>query len=315
MALESTHSKQVIVQISPVNSRQLKFLDITALKAAFQNDPDLVNIDAGILPQVFRTLFVCTGCDYISFFSQIGKATFLRYYFQYATFISGRECKGTLADTEEESCNRGFLAFLRLIGTVYFKKHATCFETQSPVRHFQNFASETTWLEEIRQSIWHRISFENEMIPSNEALFFHWKRSCWILQMWRQSDKNTMVLRPITEYGWDLNDGKLTVIWDTQTNMQAIRDRVNLLLRGCKCVTGCSTGRCSCRRSKRQCSEGCQCVNCSNTVIATIDSNPDLAEIAIEELAVTEEPQYDNTEELMDWVFGPEVEESDSDSV
>ena len=80
-------------------------------------------------------------------------------------------------------------------------------------------------------------------------------------------------------------------------------------------MTGCSTGRCSCRRSKHQCYEGCQCVNCSSTVIATIDSNPDLAEIAIEELAVTEEPQYDNTEELMDWVFGPEIEESDSDSV
>ena len=37
---------------------------------------------------------------------------------------------------------------------------------------------------------------------------------------------------------WDLNDGKLTVIWNTQMNMQAICDGVNLLLRGCKCVTG-----------------------------------------------------------------------------
>ena len=84
---------------------------MTALKAAFQNDPDLVNIDADILPQVFQTLFVCTGCDYISFFSHIGKATFLRYVFQYATFISGKKCKGTLADTDEESCDSGFLAF------------------------------------------------------------------------------------------------------------------------------------------------------------------------------------------------------------
>jgi len=78
MALDSTHSKQVVVQISPVNSRQLKFLDITTLNAAFQNDPDLANIDAIILPQI---LFVCTGCDYISFFSRIGKATLLRYFF------------------------------------------------------------------------------------------------------------------------------------------------------------------------------------------------------------------------------------------
>ena len=135
MALESRHGKEVSVQISPINSKQLKFLDMSALILAFQNDPDLVNIEVGILPHVFQTMYVCTGCDYTSFFSQIGKATFLRYFFQYAAFITGRNSKGTLADTglEEESCNSGFFAFLRLIGTVYFKKHITCFETSSPV--------------------------------------------------------------------------------------------------------------------------------------------------------------------------------------
>jgi len=50
--------------------------------------------------------------------------------------------------------------------------------------------------------------------------------------LWRQTDKNTMVLQPITNYGWAVNDSKLTVVWDTPTNMQAIRDRVNVLLRG-----------------------------------------------------------------------------------
>ena len=96
MPLESTHGKEVIVQISPVNSRQLKFLDMTALKAAFQNDPDLVNIDAGILPQVFQTLFVCTGCDYISFFSQIGKATFLHYFFSMLPLLVVKSVKERL---------------------------------------------------------------------------------------------------------------------------------------------------------------------------------------------------------------------------
>ena len=87
---------------------------MTALKAAFQNDPDLVNIDADILLQAFQTLFVCTGCDYISFFSQIGKATFLHHLFSvcYLYFISGKECKGTLVDTEEESCNSKALSKL-----------------------------------------------------------------------------------------------------------------------------------------------------------------------------------------------------------
>jgi len=73
-----------------------------------------------------QTLFVRTGCDYTSFFSQIGKAPFLQYFFQYAAFITGRESKCSLADTdlEGENYKKGFLAFLWLIGTVYFKKHA-----------------------------------------------------------------------------------------------------------------------------------------------------------------------------------------------
>ena len=98
------------------------------------------------------------------------------------------------------------------------------------------------------------------MIPSNEALYYHWKRSCWVLHMFRQADKNSMVLQPITEYGWTISDNKLTVVWDTPRNMQAIRDRVNLLLKGCKCVTCCTTKRCGCKRKNTHCSEGCQLV-------------------------------------------------------
>ena len=39
------------------------------------NDPDLG-------PQILQTINVTTGCDYVSFFSQIGKSTFLRFFFQ-----------------------------------------------------------------------------------------------------------------------------------------------------------------------------------------------------------------------------------------
>ena len=41
-----------------------------------------------------------------------------------------------------------------------------------------------------RQNFWDRIKFENEMIPFTDALYLHWKRSCWIF-MWQQADKNT----------------------------------------------------------------------------------------------------------------------------
>ena len=307
-----------------MNSRELQFLDMSALSEAFLNDPDLANINADIVPQAMQTLFVCTGCDYTSFFSQIGKATFLRYFFQYAAFITGRESQGTLADTglEGETYNNGFLAFLRLIGTVYFKKHATGFETPSPANHFQNFSSTHTtvqqqhkdWLEDIRQNIADRITFDNDMIPSIEALYYHWKRSCWVLHMWRQADKNNMVLKPITEYSWTLSDNKLTVVWDTPENMQAIRDRVSLLLKGCKCVTCCTTRRCGCKRNNTQCSEGCQCINCLNMPRTEEVEDGDLAEIALEETVSTDITQLDmDTDELVDWVFGEEEDSASED--
>ena len=65
-----------------------------------------------------------TGCDYISFFSRIGKTTFYRYFFQHAEFITSGQLQGTLADIElrDNSFEKGFLSFLRLVGVTYFKK-------------------------------------------------------------------------------------------------------------------------------------------------------------------------------------------------
>ena len=80
-------------------------------------------------------------------------------------FITGRESKGSLADIglEGENYKNGFLAFLRLIGTVYFKKHAIAFETPSPANHFLKFSGTTIqqqhkdWLEDIQQHVAHLI--------------------------------------------------------------------------------------------------------------------------------------------------------------
>ena len=48
------------------------------------------------LPQILQTLFVCTGCDYVSFFSGFGKVSFL-HYFSVAPFISGANANGSLS--------------------------------------------------------------------------------------------------------------------------------------------------------------------------------------------------------------------------
>ena len=99
-------------------------LSLDSLRRSLEGDPDLSTIPRELLPKVLQTLFICTGCDYVSYFAGIGKSTFLKVFFQHASFIN-IVCQGTLASTCDTSCELGFLSFVRLIGTVYSKKYVS----------------------------------------------------------------------------------------------------------------------------------------------------------------------------------------------
>ena len=76
------------------------------------------------------------------------------------------------------------------------------------------------------------------------------------------------------DYGWKvIENEKIEVVWDTEDNIKKIRKRAEILLKGCKCKTGCKSGRCKCRREKNDCSEGCECINCENINKQTIDDD------------------------------------------
>ena len=68
----ASQNKQVMVQISQLSSRETKFIHLPALITALQNDPDLAGMDSTELTKIMQALLVCTGCDYVSFFSGIG---------------------------------------------------------------------------------------------------------------------------------------------------------------------------------------------------------------------------------------------------
>ena len=73
------------------------------------------------------------------------------------------------------------------------------------------------------------------MIPSTEALYRHWRRTCWVLDMWKKANNNHMVLHPLANFGWKVTNESLTFDWDSGNNMEAVRQRVIQLLKGCKC--------------------------------------------------------------------------------
>lgn len=115
----------------------------------------------------------------------------------------------------------------------------------------------------------------------------------------------------MTSFGWSLENDTLNIIWDSQENMDQIQKNVTSLLKGCRCVTGCSSRRCSCVKGNNSCSPGCECKNCCN-LQTTTEINPtdsELNDIAIEEeITATNCTEVDD---MMDWIFSVSAETSD----
>ena len=105
LPLQCSLDKDIIVQVSNINSRERKLLSLKNMIVAIQNDPDLATVTEATRLKVIQALFVVTGCDCVSFFSGMGKATFLRYFFQHAEYITGYT-KGSLSHTL--LCNSGY---------------------------------------------------------------------------------------------------------------------------------------------------------------------------------------------------------------
>ena len=140
------------------------------------------------------------------------------------------------------------------------------------------------------------------MVPSTEALWRHWKRSCWVIDMWRQANKNTLEVAPITNYGWNVINDVLTIDWESDENRTAVSERVLLLTKGCRCKTGCTTGRCGCRKKGQSCTEGCSCLHCSNLPTTSGQEKQTLQDTAEVEMEENREIVTEENEELQQFL-------------
>ena len=80
-----------------------------------------------------------------------------------------------------------------------------------------------------------------------------------------------MVHLPLEDFGWLKQDQHTLLIdWDSDVNMSQIRERVALIRRGCGCKSGCSSGRCKCKKSGTLCGPGCKCTGCTNLPVEAL---------------------------------------------
>ena len=261
----------IYVQLNKLGSNP-KYMHLTSLQAALLSDPDLAAIPTAIKLQCLQTLYVVTGCDYTSFMHGFGKVSFLKNFFQHAAFITGPEFPGSLGDIGPSMQHLGFLSFTRLVGTMYFKAHLDAFVHQTPQSLYNSIQDPSldrekqheTWLDTIRSTCWVYAGSPADEVPSVDALYLHWRRSVWVINMWHQALRKTPELLPITDYGWEHSDKGLKIVWDSTNNISQIQQRLDFYTKGCKCSKGdtlCNPqkGRCGCTRNGRQCGPACKC--------------------------------------------------------
>jgi len=201
----------------------------------------------------------------------MGKATMLNNFYQYAEFI------GCLHKAVPHNNIEGFLAFIRLVGTCYFKKHlavfASLYEHQTPIHLFNSLdhsldplQRHEKWLQAIRAVVNNRITNEEEMVPSFTSLCRHWLHTCWEAQLWKASASPDVYASPSPpeQSGWiHQPDGTYAIDWEEEEVQKSIQHQIDFLLKGCGCKKGCTTLSCGCRK-KKICGPGCLCQGCTN---------------------------------------------------
>ena len=274
LGLACTLTKHILVQINPPGQAS-QFVDMQQLRYGIQIDSELIWLEVfGII----RSLFVTTGSDYTSYFHGFGKKTVLDTFFHYCDFITGSSGNGSLHQVSVTNQHRGFLSFLRLVGALYFKKHYSAFYSryghELPDHLLKSITAEDAeekhhiFIDGIRSVVNERVSAEDDKVPSTTALWRHWLRSCWVSQMWQNSCQHEVYksLPPPQQNGWHLDKGGgYSIDWESEEVTARVKDVVDFLTRGCSCKKNCcESSRCGCKRNKKHCGPGCECVMCKN---------------------------------------------------
>ena len=152
--------------------------------------------------------------------------------------------------------------------SVYFTKKKKWFTKAIPEGHFNSIVkpgnsplqNHLGWLDAIRMKIWGETASLAKALPSGDALQFHWKRSVWVLDMWRQSLQNVVKLLPMDKLGWTITDSTFDITWESQVNTDKVKEHVRYLPEGCGCKKGdCSNKHCGCQKRGVPCGPACTC--------------------------------------------------------
>lgn len=118
----------------------------------------------------------------------------------------------------------------------------------------------TSDVNHVRYKIFCTSKSEQSMPPTRDALEQHCLRANYQAAIHRRAMVQFINAPSPVGHGWQMENDELSYKWMTQPPAPDIL----LEVVQCSCKTGCESGKCSCAKSKVNCTDMCKCVNCSN---------------------------------------------------
>lgn len=295
--------KQAFVQIRRPDGKDNlvpDVIDVSLLAQRLQEFEPLVAIPVERRVDSVVSLFVLTGCDFVSFFYKLPQARIFENLCKEAEFVSGvtgstlgdwprqgtpsgggggeGESEGGVPPTGARAVLPGLSgslgAFLKLFGVTYFHKYKARFPKATAARSFSSVCETANtslqsierWLEHLREQTWAAVPSEDESLPSFGALYFHFLRGVFALKMWEQACTGLIAVPEVAAHGYRQVGESLQLVYDYEVRIDRIKEQVDAVLKGCGCKKStCVNRQCKCRSASRACTPSCRCVGCANT--------------------------------------------------
>ena len=128
---------------------------------ALHSDPDLHGVPIELRAQALQSLYICMcvqGVTMCHYSEELVKLAFSQHFF--SIIAGGYEAPGSIGEVTLDSESPACLSFYRLVGTTYFRAHASAFEFTSLVTLYHSVTGSNAtekhekWLQIISKAIW-----------------------------------------------------------------------------------------------------------------------------------------------------------------
>lgn len=308
--------KHIIVQ----RGNSGDFVDLNIGTRSLARLPFLSNVSYPVTSLV--SLYVLTGCDYVSSFFRLSKKYFLKIFLDYADYICTESSSNSLVNVHESFESIDISCFINLACTAYLMKHSSILngisidrlrmslvnaplseENRQLLLHLgyspsvNSISTLKEWHDFVRRITFHLSNatkdFEACLLPSYSALCKHALRATYVLKLlFSVSSVKCSILGEYTMYGWISGDGEgcIEIDWDDASDCQSFVSS-NCV---CGCKTGCNTKRCKCFSCSLKCNVKCKCRGCKNVM----NDESDMCSDMIHDEEGTDESENESGEDV-----------------